>query len=569
MHDLLRDLGPLDEDEVRARVDGEADPWMHALIDVGRAILVRVAGEERLAAVEDAARLRDALGVSLPRGLPGVFTGPTDRPLRDLVARYARTHGPFVPAEPAARFGVAVDRVQAALIELETEGTLAQGGFSPGGVEHEWCDTDVLRRLRQRSLAALRREVEPVEAAAFARFLPAWQGADRPNGASDALVDAVGHLQGATIPASILETDVLPARVRAYRPADLDALAASGDLVWAGAGGLGADDGRVLLCFRGQARSLLRDRLDGERPDGALHGAIRAHLAGRGASFWTDLVQAAGTADEGVLLTALWDLVWAGEVTNDTLAPLRAFVRGASARIRAPQPGRRPRPGALRRAGPPAGAGRWSLTATLLDPLASPTEAAHARALQLLDRHGVVTREAALAEGTPGGYAGVYPVLKAMEDAGTVRRGYFVAGLGAAQFAMPGAVDRLRAARAPTGHDEPAALVLAAADPAQPYGAALPWPAGAGRPSRAAGAYVVLVDGGIAAFLERGGRSLTTFGVDADPWADALASLVKDGRLRRVELVRIDGEPSAASPHAERLRLAGFVDGYRGLTLRG
>ncbi len=569
VHDLLRDLGPLDDDEVRARVDGEADAWLRALIDDGRAILVRVAGEERLAAVEDAARLRDALGVSLPRGLPGVFTGPTDRPLRDLVARYARTHGPFVPAEPAARFGVAVDRVQAALVELETEGTLAQGGFSPGGVEHEWCDTGVLRRLRQRSLAALRREVEPVEAAAFARFLPAWQGADRPNGASDALAEAVGHLQGAAIPASILETDVLPARVRAYRPADLDALAASGDLVWVGAGGLGADDGRVVLCFRGQARSLLRDRLDGERPEGALHEAIRAHLSGRGASFWTDLVQAAGTADERVLLTALWDLVWAGEVTNDTLAPLRAFVRGASARIRAPQPGRRPRPGALRRAGPPAGAGRWSLTATLLDPPASPTEAAHSRALQLLDRHGVVTREAALAEGTPGGYAGVYPVLKAMEDAGTVRRGYFVAGLGAAQFAMPGAVDRLRAARAPTGHDGPTALVLAAADPAQPYGAALPWPAGAGRPSRAAGAYVVLVDGSIAAFLERGGRSLTTFGVDAAPWADALASLVKDGRLRRVELVRIDGEPSATSPHAERLRLAGFVDGYRGLTLRG
>jgi ATP-dependent Lhr-like helicase len=569
VHDLLRDLGPLDDGEVRARVDGEADAWMHALIDDGRALRLRVAGEERLAAVEDAARLRDALGVSLPRGLPGVFTGPTDRPLRDLVARYARTHGPFVPADPAARFGVAVDRVQGALVELETEGRLAQGGFSPGGVEHEWCDTDVLRRLRQRSLAALRREVEPVEAAAFARFLPAWQGAERPNGASDALVEAVGHLQGAAIPASILETDVLPARVRAYRPADLDALAASGDLVWVGAGGLGADDGRVVLCFRGQARSLLRDRLDGERPDGALHDAIRAHLAGRGASFWPDLVQAAGTADERVLVTALWDLVWAGEVTNDTLAPLRAFVRGASAKIRAPQPGSRPRPGALRRAGPPAGAGRWSLTATLLDPPASPTEAAHARALQLLDRHGVVTREAALAEGTPGGYAGVYPVLKAMEDAGTVRRGYFVAGLGAAQFAMPGAVDRLRAVRAPAGHDEPGALVLAAADPAQPYGAALPWPAGAGRPSRAAGAYVVLVDGGIAAFLERGGRSLTTFGVDADPWADALASLVKDGRLRRVELVRIDGEPSAASPHAERLRLAGFLDGYRGLTLRG
>jgi ATP-dependent Lhr-like helicase len=569
VHDLLRDLGPLDDAEVHARADGDAGAWTRALIDDGRAIGVRVAGVERVAAVEDAARLRDALGVSLPRGLPGAFTGPTDRPLHDLVSRYARTHGPFVPAEPAARFGVSVDRVEATLAELEAEGTLTQGGFSPGGVGHEWCDADVLRRLRQRSLAALRREVEPVEAAAFARFLPAWQGADRPNGASDALGEAIGHLQGAAIPASILETDVLPARVRGYRPADLDAIAASGDLVWIGAGGLGADDGRVVLSFRGQASALLRDRSDGEPPDDAVHDAIRSHLAERGASFWTDLVQAAGTADERVLLAALWDLVWSGEVTNDTLAPLRAFVRGASARIRAPQPGRRPRPGALRRTGPPAGAGRWSLTADLLEPALSPTETAHARALQLLDRHGVVTREAALAEGTPGGYAGVYPVLKALEEAGTVRRGYFVAGLGAAQFAMPGAVDRLRAARVTASKDDPAPLVLAAADPAQPYGAALAWPEAPGRPSRAAGAYVVLVDGRVAAFLERGGRSLVTFDVDAGSWADALASLVKDGRLRRVELVRIDGEPSAASPHAERLRRAGFVDGYRGLTLRG
>jgi len=285
VHDLLRDLGPLDDDEVHARVDGEADDWMQALIDDGRAILVRVAGEERLAAVEDAARLRDALGVSLPRGLPGVFTGPTDRPLRDLVARYARTHGPFVPAEPAARLGVAVERVQAALVELETEGTLSQGGFSPGGVEHEWCDTDVLRRLRQRSLAALRREVEPVEAAAFARFLPTWQGADRPNGASDALVEAVGHLQGAAIPASILETDVLPARVRAYRPADLDALAASGDLVWVGAGSLGADDGRVLLAQRPAGKAYAGywefpgGKLEpGESPRAALHRELLEEL---------------------------------------------------------------------------------------------------------------------------------------------------------------------------------------------------------------------------------------------------------------------------------------------------
>ncbi|HVF07844.1 MAG TPA: DEAD/DEAH box helicase, partial [Actinomycetota bacterium] len=584
VHDLLRSLGPLTDDEVAARSDGDAAAWVSMLLDDGRAMRVRVAGEQRVAAVDDAARLRDALGVSLPRGLPAVFTEPVERPLHDLVARYARTHVPFTTGHVAARLGAASDRVEQALADLGSAGRLANGGFTPGGSGQEWCDTDVLRRLRQRSLAALRREVEAVDAQAFARFLPAWQGAERPSGASDALIEAIAHLQGAAIPASILEPDVLPARVRGYRPADLDALVASGDIVWIGAGGLGTDDGRVILCFRDQAKTLLADRAPTTPVDeattgdpgieGEVRSAILAHLGERGASFWTDLVRAAGTADERLLLRSLWDLVWAGEVTNDTLAPLRAFVRGGSAKVRAPQGARRPRPGALRRAGPPAGAGRWSLTRSILDPAVTSTEAAHARALQLLDRHGVVTREATLAEGAPGGFAGVYPVLKAMEEASTARRGYFVAGLGAAQFALPGAVDRLRAAREPSDDDGEAAdpvraMVLAAADPAQPYGAALPWPDGPGRPARGAGAYVVLVAGALAAFLERGARSLLTFEVDAAGWTDALASLVKDGRLRRIELVRIDGEPAAASPHAGRLREAGFADGYRGLTLRG
>ncbi len=578
VHDLLRDLGPLSSEEIDARSDGDGEGWGASLLSDGRAMMVRVAGDHRLAAVDDAARLRDALGVSLPRGLPAAFTEPVARPLHDLVARFARTHTPFADHEVAARLGAAPERIAPVLADLEAEGLISRGGFTPGGLEHEWCDTEVLRRLRARSLAALRREVEPVDAAALGRFLPAWQGADRPNGASDALVEAIAHLQGASLPASILESDVLPARVLGYRPADLDALIASGDLVWVGSGPLGADDGRVTVCFRDRAPALLVGRVgdgaaaasaatgEGVRPEGDLHDAIRAHLAARGASFWPDLVQAAGTADERVLLRALWDLVWAGEVTNDTLAPLRAFVRGGSAKVRARQPGRRPRPGGLRRGGPPAGAGRWSLTTSLVEPSASPTHSAHAKAVQLLDRHGVVTREAVLAEGTAGGFAAIYPVLKAMEEAGTVRRGYFVAGLGAAQFAMPGAVDRLRAAR---DEGDPITLVLAAGDPAQPYGAALPWPEGAGRPARVAGAYVVLADGRLVAFLERGARSLTTFATHADLWADGVASLVKDGRLRRVELRRIDGAPAVESVHAERLREVGFAEGYRGLTLRG
>jgi ATP-dependent helicase Lhr and Lhr-like helicase len=390
------------------------------------------------------------------------------------------------------------------------------------------------------------------------------------------LVEAVGRLQGVAIPASILETDVLPSRVRGYRPADLDALCAGGDLVWIGAGALGADDGRVTLCFRDQARLLLGAAVKEEPPSGELHDAIRQHLAARGASFWPDLSLACGTAEEGRLLSALWDLVWAGEVTNDTLAPLRAFVRGASARARARRPGQRPRPGSIRRAGPPAGAGRWSLVEPLGQPPATPTEAAHARALQLLDRHGILTRESVLAENVPGGFAGVYPVLRAMEESGKVRRGYFVAGLGATQFALPGALDRLRALRDAatadrTGDDigAPPTVALAAADPAQPYGAALPWPESRGRPARQAGAYVILAGGTPIAYLERGARSLVTFGTPVAVWAEPLASLVKDGRLRTIELRRVDGEPPADAALMQGLRGAGFLEGYRGPTLRG
>jgi ATP-dependent Lhr-like helicase len=411
----------------------------------------------------------------------------------------------------------------------------------------------------------LRREVEPVDPSAFARFVPAWQGADRPRGGVDALIETIGRLQGASIPASILEADVLPARVNGFRPTDLDGLVASGEVVWIGRGSIGASDGRVTLLFRERAGVLMPAAPD-DRPVGAVHDAIRAHLSERGASFWPDLFSASGVADQQVVLRALWDLVWAGELTNDTLAPLRSFVRGNSGRRRGHGTGR-PRPGALRVSGPPAGAGRWSLVERLAaEP--SPTERAHALAMQLLDRHGVLTREATLAEDVPGGFAAVYPVLRAMEASGTVRRGYFVAGLGAAQFALPGAIDRLRAVRDPAPDAE--ILTLSAADPAQPFGAMLPWPESAGRPSRTAGAFVLIHQGEPVAFLERGGKTLTTFG-GAEPgvWADALAALVKDGRVRRIELRTVDAVPVWEHPALEALRAAGFAEDYRGVTLRG
>ena len=563
LHDLLRRVGDLTKEEIVARSAADPAPWIDSLLYRRRAMRVRVAGEERVAAVEDAGRLRDALGTSIPRGVPAAFAESVAEPLRSLVARFARTHGPFHALEAARRLGVPEDRVVAALAALEAEGRVVRGEFRPGGREREWCDLDVLRALRRRSLAALRKEVEPVDGAALGRFLPEWHGLTRPRQGPGALAEAVEQLQGAALPASVLESDVLPSRVTGYRPADLDALCASGELVWVGAGGLGADDGRVSLYFRDRLRFLAPVPPE-ERPDGPVHRALRGHLAERGASFWPDLVAAAGTADERVVLQALWDLVWAGEVTNDTVAPLRAVL---GRRPRASKG--KPRPGALRRVGPPAGAGRWSLVAPLLEPAPSPTEIAHARALQLIDRHGIVTREATLGEGVPGGFAAVYGVLKAMEESGKVRRGYFVAGLGAAQFALPGAVDSLRDLREPGDRDT--AVALAATDPAQPYGMALPWPEGAGRPSRAAGAYVILQAGEPAAFLERGARSLLTFpAADGnDAWVDPLVGLAKEGRLRKIELQRIDGLPAHETPRADRLREAGFVDSYRGLVLRG
>jgi len=590
--DLVRTLGPLSRTELEARAAAGAEEvgrWLASLVDQRRVIEVVVAGEERFAAVEDAARVRDALGVALPAGLPSALTDPVEDPLGDLVARFARTHGPFLAPQVAIRLDVPVERVLTVLAALEAEGRLVRGEFRPDGIEREWCDPDVLRRLRRRSLAALRREVEPVGAQALGRFLPAWQGVGLARRGVGALVEVIGTLQGTALPASVLETDVLPARIDGYTPADLDTLCTTGEVVWIGAGRLGVTDGRVRLCFRDQLGLLLPTLAgSGPAPDGEVHDALRAQLATRGACFWPELVAAVHAAgapyDDTTVLEALWDLVWAGEVTNDSLAALRARVRGRTGpgrRSRGPHAsservlGRRPAlgragPAGLRRQGPPAAAGRWSLVAPLLEPVPTPTESAHALALQLLERHGVLTREAVLAEGIEGGFTSVYPVLQALEERGQIRRGYFVAGLGAAQFALPGAVERLRAVRDP-GEADLTPVVLAATDPAQPYGAALAWPPSAGRPARAAGAHVITVGGELVAYLERGGRSLLTFPATAEHphWADGLVSLVKDGRVRALELARVDGVPANESPVAAHLRAAGFVEGYRGLVLRG
>jgi ATP-dependent Lhr-like helicase len=578
IHDLLRRLGDLRTDEVVARSDlAEAADALAALERDRRIVPLRIGGESRWVGVEDVARYRDAIGASPPAGVAETWLAVAadgQPPLDALLLRWARTHAPFVAAGPAGRWGIAPARAAERLRALVESGALVEGSFRPGEAQHEFADPEVMRSLRRRSLARLRREVEPVPMEALARFLPAWHGIGSHASGTSRLLEVITQLEGYPIPASILERDVLAARVAGYAPRLLDELGAAGEMVWIGRGPIGRDDGRLALFRRDRAELLASAGAfePGDRPSGPLHDAIRQQLERRGATFFGPLrvnVRDARTDDE--LLDAIWDLVWSGEVTNDTLAPLRALSLPRS-RSRTTRPGR---PGGT---GPPRAAGRWSLVADLVGEGRSPTERSHAQALALLERHGVVTREAVLAEGLAGGFASVYPILKAMEEAGRARRGYFVAGLGAAQFALPGAVDRLRAARGEDLDGGPEIVILAAADPAQPYGASLPWPRDAESDrlplARVPGAYLVMADGAPALYVERGGRGLVTLPALADTVVATLAVgalprlLAPSGPLRELRLERIDRVPPAESLLAEALRGVGFRPSYRSWLLR-
>ena len=607
VHDLLRRLGDLRTDEVAARVrgpdersrDAAAGEWLEALAADRRAVVVRIRGEERWIAMEDVSRYRDALAVTVPVGVPQAMLGSSADALGGLLARWSRHHGPFLAGEPTTRWGLPVREIEAELERMLAAGTLLRGEFRPDGVEREWCHPDVLRLLRRRSLARLRREIEPVEPQALARFMPRWQGIGERRTGVDRLADVIAQLEGTPLPASVLERDVLPARVPGYSPRLLDELGAAGEVVWIGLGSLGKDDGRVAL-YRPDRLPLLLPPPDTSDapPETWLHEVIRTHLSERGASFYRDLLAAAlraaaehgeRTVRERELLDALWDLVWTTEVTNDTFAPLRAlrWPRSGSSRRSGPSAGPRPRFAGTARMGPPEGAGRWSLvgealtTAIALRGSKQPTETErrHAQALRLLDTYGVVTRDTVAGEGLSGGFSAVYPILREMEERGRVRRGYFVEGLGGAQFCLPAALDRLRAERADASGDRlpSEALILAASDPANPYGSSLAWPRWSDedrRPlPRAAGAYVVLIDGEAVVYLERGGKSLQTLPAFADvaiaaQALTALRQLVADGRFRSVQIERVDGVPVGESPHAERLATAGFQRAYRGWLLK-
>jgi ATP-dependent helicase Lhr and Lhr-like helicase len=693
--DLLRELGPLSTAEALER--GATPHWLAELEKTRRAIRVRVAGTERWAAIEDAGRLQDALGVPSPVGVPEAFLEPVADPLGDLLSRHARTHAPFRAADVAARFGLGTAVVTDGLRRLAGNGRVIEGEFTPFGTEGapvhagtEWCDAGVLRMLRRRSLARLRSEVEPSPPEVLARFLPAWHhiGQGRLHG-MDALVQAVEQLQGSAVPASALESLVLPTRVPGYSPTMLDELTGAGEVIWAGQGGLPGGDGWIALYLADTAPLLMPDVADITLTP--LHEKVLEALSDGGAVFFRTLSDRVGSLDDRELVTVVWDLVWAGKLTNDTLAPLRSQL-GTGRGTHRPRATKKRAWGGGRgaampsRTGPPTVAGRWWL---LPDRETDRTRRGHAQAEALLERYGIVIRGAVAAERTPGGFAAVYPVLRALEESGGVRRGYFVDGLGAAQFALPGAVDRLRSMRSPTdtlrpiadavkptpttgttptqpappadgtpwtqltppgdpaqpgsspsaddptpplhnpihtpaddlpwATDDPThppaddapwtttdparlpiadapwaadkatgptgrtqrtaanAIVLAATDPASVYGAALPWPdrpgdvASGHKPGRKAGALVILVDGRLILYVERGGKTLLSWAEDPaalQPAVDALALAVREGALGRLTVERADGESIVGSPLADALEAAGFHPTPRGLRLR-
>jgi ATP-dependent Lhr-like helicase len=603
MHDLLLKLGDLSREEMALRVaDKSLLDSIDRLVRARRVLELRVAGEKRLVAAEDAARYRDGLGIPLPPGLAVALLEPVAHPVLELIRRYARTHGPFTLREAAGRFALDTEAVENALRQLAHEGRVLEGGFRPGGLHGEWCDAEILRQIRRKSLAKLRREVEPVEQHTLARFLTHWQGLLAPrrtgSGHLDALLDAIENLQGAPLPASLVETSILPARIADYAPAGLDTLIAAGEVAWAGVEPIGERDGRIALYLADKLPLLAQPRPSqgsNAEPPSEREEKILAVLEAAGASFFDPLHQAAGGGYPGETLEALWNLVWRGLITNDSLHALRAYIARPDS-ARAP---RRTSTGMVfrsRRTTPPTAQGRWSLLPlrpagqSAEDLRRATTERSHALAMQLLHRYGVLTRESVAAENVPGGFSAVYDVLKALENSGRVRRGYFVGGLGATQFALPAAVDLLRQLRNEPSAEKPEFVQLAATDPANPYGSVLRWPdlppmdedaeSAPRLLTRAVYAEVILRNGELVAWLRRGNPNLLVFLPADEPERSHVAAglahfLCARGQERMrlnshdgVLITTINGQPVAAHFMARFLMDAGFHPGPLGMHLR-
>jgi ATP-dependent Lhr-like helicase len=562
IHDLLLRLGDLSPGELAARSLLDAGPAMQELTKQRRVLEVTIARDPRFIAIEDASRYRDALGTPMPRGVADRYLAPVADPVGDLVLRFARTHGPFTPQDVAHRYGLGIAVIQHALARFVERGRLIEGEFRPGGTQREWCESDVLRIVRRRSLAKLRKEAEPVDPPVLARLFTNWQAVTKKRRGLDALLEVIESLQGFPMASSIFESDILSARLVDYKPSDLDTLSAAGEIVWVGVEPLGERDGRIALYLTDHLPLL-------HVPAPPVDSAILDYLRTQGASFFHQ-IQAAVGGFPAEVIDALWDLVWKGLVTNDTFHALRAFTRaskGKSSQARASSRGGF----RSRRIAPPSTQGRWSLVPSAT---ANDTQRANALAQQLLARYGVVTREAPALENIFGGFSAVYPVLRAMEDAGRIRRGYFVAGLGATQFASAGAIDLLRSLRDEPEHPE--TVMLAATDPANPYGAIVKWPESPFTMSRSVGANVVLVNGLMACYISRGEKQLILFLPDDEPLrsvvarevARQVASIVRDGTRRALLIAEINDEPASRSPLAPFLIEEGFAATGLGYQLR-
>lgn len=545
LHDMLRQLGDLSRQEIEERCTQDPTPWIEQLQKQRRIAKLRVAKEERWIAAEDAALYRDGLGAVPPSGLPQAFLEPAQAPLENLLSRYSRTRGPFLTQQVAARFGTPEARLEPILKALVHRHQLLLGEFRPGGLQREWCDPEVLRRWRRRTLARLRGQVAPVESAVLGRFLALWHGIGVEKSGTAALMQIVTQLEGLPLSFEELEKAIFPARLPNFTPRQLDDLGQTGAIVWIGHGALGNRDGKIALYRRERVGLLARP--PGEQPLEPIHQAILTFLEERGASFFMDLRTGVKDFMAAELEAAMEDLIWSGHVTNDLFAPLRSL-------------------GTKSRKTPPL-AGRWTLVARLLEEREQ-TARTHAWVHTFLERYGIVSREAVAGEGLEGGFTPLYTVLKMMEEGGKVRRGYFVEGLSAAQFAMAGAVDRLRSAR--TSEELPRALVLATTDPANPYGNLLPWPDSSGRPRRAAGARVVLVDGEPVLFMEKGQKKWLSFPAAAEKLEHAAPALQEMARRAKGKMLRmqtLDGESAGRSPLAEKLRGLGFATDFTGLML--
>jgi ATP-dependent Lhr-like helicase len=574
LHDVLRRVGALSGDALRSRVaasPAELATWLEVLARSRRAVRMRVAEVDAWVAVEDVAAYRDGLGCAPPSGLPASLLAPIDRPLEGLVAKYARSHGPFSRAEVAAHLGLPEVAVDAAVTALLRAGRLSEGAYRPGRSGSELCDTEVLRRIRRRMMAQLRSEVAPVDGAALARFWLGWHGVlavDEARGrrpTPERLLEVVAQLEGFALPLGELEAVILPARIPGYQPRMLDELMTSGLVVWVGVAAIGSKDGRVALYRREKLSALAAPRdlttalLDSLEP---LQQHLLAHFASRGATFFGEVELGAATRDEA--LAALWDLVWMGWLTNDTLGPVRSLSAGAAARSRV-QSG-----------------GRWSLVGAGLKALPA-AEVALARAAMLFERWGLVARGVLDGETLPGGFAGLYDTLRAMEEVGRVRRGHFVDGLEGAQMALPGVVDRLRAARSQT---DGKVVLVSAIDPASPWGNVMPWPTdplegtlaqrrdpAGGTPrglARKAGALVALEDGVPVFWFGPGGKRIASMPAAREDEGRAVRALMAWARTGRegVTLVtEIDGGAVRGTRWEALLREAGFVGDYRGMVL--